>query len=167
MPMCSDCLAALSEATLRVEELAAVPASVQAAVIVENETTYLTVPVPERGVVLWGQGFDVRRVGAIPWLRQVDIHYWGDLDTHGFAILHQLRAWLPQTRSFLMDEQTLLQHRRRWVREPSPTAARLDRLTADEHALYADLVCDRWGEAVRLEQERVDWAWVQGRLPYT
>jgi len=51
------------------------------------------------------------------------VHYWGDLDTHGFAILNQLRAWLPQTRSFLMDRQTLVEHRDRWGREPAPTAA--------------------------------------------
>ena len=31
--------------------------------------------------------------------------------------------------------------------------------------LYDDLVSDRWGVAVRLEQERIDWAWVASRLP--
>ena len=157
--------AVLSEATLRVEELAALPASVRRAVVLENEITYLTMPVPEDGVVLWGKGFEVSRLGSLPWLRDAEVHYWGDLDTHGFAILHRLRAWLPQTRSLLMDRETLLQHRDRWVREPSPTAARLDRLTSDEAALYDDLVSDRLGEAVRLEQERIDWAWVASRLP--
>lgn len=156
----------LSEAVVRVEELATLRVTVRAAVVVENEITYLSVPVPEGGVVLWGQGFDVRRAGAVPWLHQVDLHYWGDLDTHGFAILHQLRALLPQTRSFLMDRQTLFEHRDRWGAEKSPTAARLDRLTAEEADLYAELVSDRWGDAVRLEQERVDWAWVEARLPY-
>lgn len=156
---------ALSEATFRASELAAVPARVRTAVIVENETTYLSVPVPEGGVVLWGKGFEVSRVGSLPWLRDVDVHYWGDLDTHGFAILHQLRAWLPQTQTFLMDRATLLAHRDRWVHETAPTAATLSRLTADEAALYADLVSGRLGEGVRLEQERIDWAWAQDRLP--
>jgi hypothetical protein len=156
----------LSEATVRAEELASLRVTVRAAVVVENEITYLSVPVPAGGVVLWGQGFDVRRAAALPWLQQADLHYWGDLDTHGFAILHQLRAVLPQTQSFLMDRQTLLRHRDRWGEEQSPTAARLDRLTAAESELYAELVSDRWGDAVRLEQERVDWSWVQARLPY-
>ena len=88
--------------------------------------------------------------------KQVDVHCWGD--RHGFAILNQLRAWLPRTRSFLMDRQTLVEQRDRWGREPAPTAARLDRLTPDAVALYADLVSDRMGEAVRLEQERLDWS---------
>lgn len=156
----------LSEATLRVDELAAVRVSVQQAVIVENEITYLTLPVPSEGVVLWGKGFEVSRLASIPWLRGPEVHYWGDLDTHGFAILDQLRTCLPRTGSFLMDRETLVEHRERWVCEPAPTAARLDRLTPDEAALYSDLVSDRFGEAVRLEQERVDWGWVESRLPY-
>lgn len=158
--------APLSEGTFRVDELAALSVALRTAVVVENETTYLTLPVPDAGVLVWGKGFEVDRLGALPWLRDADIHYWGDLDTHGFAILHRLRAWLPHTRSFLMDSETLVRHRERWGREPAPTAARLDRLGADEAALYCDLVSDRLGEAVRLEQERIDWAWVLARLPY-
>lgn len=158
--------APLSEATLRVEELAALPVRLRTAVLVENETTYLSVPVPAGGVVIWGKGFEVSAVPALSWLQGSQVHYWGDLDTHGFAILHRLRAGLPAVRSFLMDRATLLQHRQRWVREPAPTSARLDRLTAAESLVYEDLVTDRLGEAVRLEQERIDWAWVEPRLPY-
>lgn len=100
------------------------------------------------------------------WLSNLPVWYWGDLDTHGFAILDRLRASLPQTTSFLMDRETLLAHRGRWVAEPSPTAASLARLDDDESALYRDLVEDRYEPAVRLEQERLDWAWVSERLPY-
>jgi len=158
-------LAGFTEAVVRAEELAAAEVAVRTALIVENEISYLSVPVPEGGVVLWGKGFEVDRAGSLPWLRDAEVHYWGDLDTHGFAILHRLRAWLPQTRSVLMDRQTLLEHRDRWGQEPSPTAAHLDRLTTDETALYADLVSDRFAERLRLEQERIDWAWVHERLP--
>ena len=90
------------------------------AVIVENEISYLSVDVPEDGVVIWGKGFEVDRVGRLPWLAGVDVLYWGDIDTHGFAILDRLRAWLPQTRSVLMDRETLLAHRDRWVIEDRP-----------------------------------------------
>lgn len=61
---------------------------------------------------------------------------------------------------------TLIEHRDRWGREPAPTAARLERLAVSEAELYADLVSGALGEAVRLEQERIDWAWVEDRLPY-
>ncbi len=159
--------APLSEGTFRLDEVAALSPLVRVAVIIENETTYLTVPVPDGGVVIWGKGFEVDRVGALPWLRDALIHYWGDLDTHGFAILDKLRAWLPRAQSFLMDRETLLTHRERWVTEGSPTSARLDRLDRTEADLYDDLVADRLGLAVRLEQERIDWTWARARLPYS
>jgi hypothetical protein len=156
----------LSEATFRLAELSRVQVAVQQAILVENETTFVSLPVPAEGVVIWGKGFEVGRAGSLPWLRSAEVRYWGDLDTHGFAILNQLRAWLPQTQSFLMDRETLLAHRDRWVSEGSPTRARLVRLTTEESALYEDLVSDRLGEKVRLEQERIDWKWAMKHLPF-
>jgi hypothetical protein len=32
--------------------------------------------------------------------------------------------------------------------------------------LYTDLVTDRFGDHVRLEQERIDWTWAEQHLPY-
>ncbi len=61
-----------------------------------------------------------------------------------------------------MDRRTLLAHRQRWGAEERPTTARLGRLTPDEQDLYRDLVADRLGQRLRLEQERIDWAWVDG-----
>lgn len=166
-PAVLDLPAPLSEGTFRLNELAALKPSVRTAVIIENEITYLTVPIPDGGVVIWGKGFEVDRVGALPWLRDAAVHYWGDLDTHGFAILDMLRAWIPRARSFLMDRETLLAHRERWVVEATPTSARLNRLDPVEANLYDDMVADRLGPRVRLEQERVDWSWAQDRLPFS
>ncbi len=152
--------APLTELAVRTGELAQLPVAPRVAVIVENEISYLSVAVPDDGVVIWGRGFDVDTVGRLPWLAAADVRYWGDIDTHGFAILDRLRAWLPATRSVLMDRPTLLAHRDRWVIEDRPTRAALPRLTPDEADLYADLVADNLGERVRLEQERIDWNWV-------
>lgn len=154
----------LTDLAVRREELALLNLTVDRALIIENEITFLSVPVPAGGLVLWGRGFDVGLAGSMPWLADADIDYWGDLDTHGFAILNQLRAWLPQTRSLLMDRDTLTAHRDRWVTEPTPTSATLPRLTIEEASLYDDLVSDRLGVQVRLEQERVDWSWASATL---
>jgi hypothetical protein len=35
--------------------------------------------------------------------------YWGDLDTHGFAILDELRAHCPHAESLLMNRATFLE----------------------------------------------------------
>lgn len=157
----------VTELGVRADELGALELDVTTAVIVENEITYLSLPVPSDGVILWGKGFEIPHVGRLPWLRDAEVHYWGDLDTHGFAMLDQLRAYLPRSQSFLMDRETLQQHRDRWVVETAPARSRLTRLTPDEATLYSDLVTDQLGEHVRLEQERVDWQWARRRLPYS
>lgn len=154
----------LTEVAVRTDELAELDLSPRTALVVENEISYLSADVPAGGVVIWGKGFEVDRVGRMPWLVDADVVYWGDLDTHGFAILDRLRAWLPQTRSVLMDRTTLLAHRERWVVEECPATSALTRLRSDESDLYADLVSDRLGDRVRLEQERVDWTWASERL---
>lgn len=154
---------ALTELAVRADELADLSLRPRQALIVENEITYLSLPVPAGGVVIWGKGFEVDRVGRLPWLAEAPVTYWGDIDTHGFAILDRLRAWLPHTRSVLMDRATLLAHRDRWGIDATPTRARLTRLRDEEGDLYGDLVTDRLGDRVRLEQERIDWGWAQER----
>ncbi|MCH9730475.1 MAG: hypothetical protein K0U84_12520 [Actinomycetia bacterium] len=154
----------LSELAARPEELAQLTIGPRVAVIVENEISYLSVEVPDNGVVLWGKGFEVANIGRLRWLDSADVQYWGDIDTHGFAILDRLRASLPQARSVLMDRETLLAHRDRWGSEDRPARSTLTRLTPAEHDLYVELVEDGLGERVRLEQERIDWRWVEQRL---
>jgi hypothetical protein len=156
--------AGVTELAVRSEDLAQLRLQPRAAVIVENEITYLSVDVPDDGIVFWGKGFDVDSVGRLPWLAEAGVIYWGDIDTHGFAILDRLRAWLPHTRSVLMDRETLLAHRDRWVTEDRPARSARTRLTADERELYAELVQGGLGDRVRLEQERVDWGWVEKKL---
>ena len=48
-----------------------------------------------------------------------------------------------------------------WQREDKPAAGPLECLTAAKHVVFDGLLADRWGERVRLEQERIDWryAW--------
>ena len=156
--------APVTELALRAAELAELLIKPRVAVVVENEITYLSLDVPKDGIVIWGKGFEVDRVGRLPWLVDVDVLYWGDFDTHGFAILDRIRAWLPQTCAVLMDRETLLAHRDRWVTEDRPATSALRRLTSTEHDLYSDLVGDVLGNRVRPEQERIDWRWVQERL---
>lgn len=156
--------APLSEIAVRATELGSLRLAARSALVIENEITYLSAPVPVDGVVLWGKGFAVDLVGRLPWLADANVHYWGDLDTHGFAILDRLRARLPRTRSVLMDHETLLAHRDRWGSDSHSTAASLTRLTTAERDVYSGLVSDVWGERVQLEQERIDWTWATDRL---
>ena len=89
---------------------------------------------------------------------------WGDIDTHGFAILDQLRGYFPAVASFLMDRQTLLAHCSHWGEEPDPARHDLMRLTPEETAVYDDLRFDRHRPRLRLEQERVGFGWLCNQL---
>lgn len=124
--------------------------------ITENEINFLAFPPAAGSLVVFGAGYGFEAIAQAAWLRQCALHYWGDIDTHGFAILDQLRAHVPHARSFLMDHDTLLGHQAQWTLEPQPTQRDLPRLDEAERRLYDDL---RWrrlrDEPLRLEQERI------------
>ena len=65
-----------------------------------------------------------------------------------------------------MDRATLQAHRSLWGREPANRRYTGDtsRLTADECALFEDLLTDRCGDRVRLEQARIGYGWLETAL---
>jgi hypothetical protein len=132
--------------------------------ITENEINFLAFPLSSDSLVIFGAGYGFDALAGAEWLQQREIRYWGDIDTHGFAILDQLRAQFSQVQSFLMDRDTLLAHQSQWVTELQPATRQLSRLHADEQALYEDLQHNRLGDRVRLEQERIGFGWVQNQL---
>lgn len=132
--------------------------------ITENEINGLAFPPAAESLVVFGLGYGVEILAAIPWLRDKAIYYWGDLDTHGFAILDRLRRFLPQTESFLMDRATMMEHQHLWVEEKVPCSMNLERLTTEENVLFHDLHFDRMGMGVRLEQERIGFGWLNSKL---
>lgn len=123
--------------------------------ITENEVNFLAFPPLTDALVIFGAGYGFSQLASAGWLQTKELHYWGDIDTHGFAILDQLRGHFPKAESLLMDEATLLEQRRHWVQEPNPELGDLTHLTPAERQLYDDLRSHRWGERVRLEQERI------------
>lgn len=147
-----------TELSVRADELTAPPPGTARAYIVENEITYLAFPLSPGAIVILGGGYAVPVLESLAWLPDLDVVYWGDIDTHGFAILNRVRHHVPQARSILMDRPTLLARRDQWVREPIPTSAALDLLDASELDLYRALVTAEFGPAVRLEQERISFS---------
>jgi hypothetical protein len=156
--------ASFSEISVRVVELADAPPTASRVFVVENEINFLAFPPVPAAVALWGGGYAVDRLAPLAWLRERELVYWGDIDTHGFAILSRMRTRFPATRSMLMDRATLLAHRDHWVREPKPTRADLPCLTPAETALYRELREAVHGPAVRLEQERIRFHAVEAAL---
>ncbi|MEU6646716.1 Wadjet anti-phage system protein JetD domain-containing protein [Saccharomonospora sp. NPDC046836] len=150
-----------SELAVRVSELAAMPPAVRTVFVVENEITYLAFPPVDNAIVIFGEGYAASRLEPLHWLARKNLVYWGDIDTHGFAILSRVRRTFEGARSMLMDRATLLAHDGQWVDEPNPTTDHLESLLPDEASLYNDLVEGVLGSSVRLEQERISYAAIQ------
>jgi len=150
-----------SELTIRHNELAANAPRHSTVYVVENEITYLAFPSAPDAVAVFGSGYAVSAVEQLRWLAQRRLIYFGDIDTHGFAILDRLRRHFPHARSLLMDRATLLAHESQWVREPKPIIARLEHLHPNEADLYRDLVENTLGTSVRLEQERISYSAIE------
>jgi hypothetical protein len=126
--------------------------------VVENLQTGLALPDLPGAVAFIGLGYRVDVLSQISWTRHCKGLYWGDIDTHGYAILHRARGHMPELQSLLMDEATLLQFSALWSTEPEQcTAEDLSLLQPAELAMYQGLKQHRWGHRVRLEQERISW----------
>ena len=148
----------LGDITAPWEELATLVLPITHVFIVENQQTGLAFPDLAGSVLFMGLGYGVDILARIPWIAETQHIYWGDLDTHGFAILNRARNYLPNLHSILMDEKTLLQHQALWVYEKKQVAApSLALLTQEEQSVYQGLRHDRWGKSIRLEQERIEW----------
>ncbi|OGA96367.1 MAG: hypothetical protein A3E79_00615 [Burkholderiales bacterium RIFCSPHIGHO2_12_FULL_61_11] len=132
--------------------------------ITENEVNFLAFPPLAGSMVIFGAGYGFEVLAGARWLQQRSLYYWGDIDTHGFAILDQLRAQLPHVHSLLMDRTTLLAHATQWGEEPQPLLRDLPRLTVEEGALFDELRDNRLRARLRLEQERIGFGWLQQAL---
>ncbi|WP_168709378.1 DUF3322 and DUF2220 domain-containing protein [Arthrobacter sp. PAMC25564] len=145
--------------TVTAEAFSTLSLPVERVIVTENLVNFLALPTRPDTLAIYGGGYGFSSLQDAEWLRDCDVLYWGDLDTHGFRILDQLRAVHPHVASVLMDEATLLAHRDAWGSEPSPSRAALTRLTGEEAALYEALGSGQFGESVRLEQELIRWDW--------
>lgn len=148
-----------------IDELAALAMAPRLAFVVENLESGLALPAVPGAVALMKLGHAVNLLRQLPWLRTARVMVWGDIDTHGFAILDRVRSVLPQAESMLMDRDTLLNHRALWVDEPRPyDGPNLGWLSESERTVFGGLVGNLWGVNVRLEQERLPWPLVLAAL---
>jgi hypothetical protein len=157
-PQLSSQLGGLRDIESPVEQIAALPIRPKRVLVVENRDTGLCLPdIPDTLAVI-KLGNAVSLLKQLPWLKDANVFYWGDIDTFGFSILAQARKVLPSVTSVLMDAATLVGHLDRLVDESEQAknvAPQL--LTESELSVYMGLLQGTWGESKRLEQERLEW----------
>ncbi|MFQ4149479.1 Wadjet anti-phage system protein JetD domain-containing protein [Arthrobacter sp. LAPM80] len=151
----------LGDVSAPVAELAALAISPRIVFVFENLESVLAMPPMAGAVVVHGSGYAVDRLASIPWLGQSHVIYWGDLDSHGFAILNRFRASGLAVETVLMDVGTLAAHKDLCVPEPKPASGQFSYLRPVELAVMAELAARG---NVRLEQERISWDYALAQL---
>jgi hypothetical protein len=141
----------LTDLTVTIPELKILNLNIKTVFIVENKITGLAFPEFPDAIVIFGLGYSVDILADIPMLKNATVYYWGDLDTHGFAILSRLRGYYPNTISFLMDEQTLKKFRYLSGTESKTVETIPDYLKPEELSVFLHLK----NTSLRLEQERI------------
>jgi hypothetical protein len=154
----------LQDITLDAQNFAQLSIPVSRVFITENEINFLAFPEVKESLVIFGAGYGFEMLNEARWLANCSIHYWGDIDTHGFAILDQLRNQFNHVESLMMDRNTLLAFELQWGSEEKQTLRDLHRLTDAEQNLYDDLRDNKIRKNLRLEQERIGFRWVEAVL---
>lgn len=98
-------------------------------------------------IVIFGGGYGVSLLKDCQWLLQKDLYYWGDLDTHGLAILSRFRDFFPNTQGVT----TFDAYPHAWVAGKPYHGAVPENLSNEERRLFERLN----SKLLRLEQERV------------
>ena len=136
-------------------------------IICENEICYLNLPAITNSIAIFGSGYKVGLLSELPWLKDKDIIYWGDIDTHGFNILNSFREALNysfkdshydaslKVRALLMDMDTLYSNKHYIVQESESVSTFLATLKGKEYLCYEALINHSMGKQVRLEQELI------------
>jgi hypothetical protein len=137
-----------------VDELAALPLAPTQVLVVENKESAMLLGDAPGLVMIHSLGNNVRPLGMLPWLRNAQIVYWGDLDRAGLTLLSRARAILPQVSSVLMDTATFERHRHLAVPDATRADPPEDTLSPAELGALA-LVAEG---PHRLEQERLSHA---------
>ncbi len=140
-----------NELSLPISALADLPVRNARVWIVENKVNLLTLPHTPRTIGVGALGRAIVELRAIPWLSELPILYWGDLDVEGFEILSTLRAEFPQTQSILMDANTLSHYRHLAVPGTGRQPTSPPHLTLSEQQAFSECA----GNNLRIEQERI------------
>lgn len=131
--------------------------------IAENKMNFLALPDLPASIAIWsGGGFNISYFKNVEWLKNRSIHYWGDIDEHGFQILHQIRSYFSQTKSLMMDTDTFDKFQDLAGNGEKNKAATLSNLTEDEALLYQKLK-DRISKN-RLEQEKIPQYYIEEQI---
>lgn len=157
----------LTDLEIPIEDFINLNLPIKRAFIVENKITGLAFPYVKDSIVIFGLGYGLDRLRKCKWLENLQLFYWGDLDTNGFAMLDQFRSYFPKAQSMLMTSDIILEHKPMWVEETKQAIRELPRLTPEEKETYQELINQKYTKNLRLEQERISFSFLKKYLENT
>lgn len=149
-----------NDISLPISQFKTIDIPIQTLYIVENKMNLLTFPTKDNSIVVWGHGFGVDIMKDVEWMKTKRIFYWGDLDTHGFQILSEVRNYFPQVKSFLMDSETFGKFFE-GNKGANSNVEKLLYLTQEERKMFEFLKENNY----RLEQEKIPYEYALSRIP--
>jgi hypothetical protein len=143
----------LSDLRIPLSDFENISIQCQNILLTENKMNFLALPQLPSSIAIWsGGGFMVSHLKNIHWLKNKNIFYWGDLDAHGYLMLHQMRSYFPQTTSVMMDSITFeLFKKDGLVKGEKINAENLNLLTSDEKKMFDYFKLNN----LRFEQEKI------------
>ena len=147
----------LSDISLPLNEFMSLDIGCDRVFITENKINGLSFPNVKSSMVIFGLGYGVESLKNVKWLKGKELFYWGDIDTHGFAILSQVRGYFSEVQSMFMGEEVIEKFKSLAVQESLSKRflGELTHLTKEEHMVFENLKNNLYGEALRIEQERI------------
>ena len=154
----------LSDISLPLNEFMSLDIDCSRVFITENKINGLSFPNIKNSIVIFGLGYGVELLKDVKWLENRELIYWGDIDTHGFAILSQIRGYFPHIKSMLMSDEVIEKFRHLAVQESLSKRflGELNNLTKEEYEVFEKLKANVYGEAFRIEQERIGFGYFLG-----
>jgi hypothetical protein len=150
----------MEDISLPIEQFRKLNIPVSTVYIVENKMNMLTFPHIENSIVIWGHGFGVDIMKDVEWMNDKRIFYWGDIDSHGFQILSEVRTHFPMIKSFLMDRETF----DTFFEEDKGSDTNVEKelcLSQEESDMFQYLKVNNY----RLEQEKIPYEYAKSRIP--
>jgi hypothetical protein len=149
--------------SIRLSDLEKVEWTCKNVLIAENKMNFLTIPDFPSSIAIWsGGGFNISYLKNVQWLNTKSIYYWGDIDEHGFQILHQIRSYFPQTKSMMMNTDTFERFQDLAGDGEKNKAPSLSNLTSDEALIY-QMLKERISKN-RLEQEKIPQYYIEEQI---
>ena len=128
----------------------------QRVIFIDDVQTALSLPDIPGAVAIITPTAHAAAAAGISWVANARCQYVGSIDRRSFALLHNLRLYLPSLENVLLNEEIFFQNRDLWTDDDHASfSGSLSALNQTEAFFYRSLVEGAYGQYCRLDLERI------------